>query len=83
MSKILLKLKSYDNLMLSSFDRIKRGIFFDSEFKPLTKDFLDKILIYLEIRERYEDCQLLKEIIEKRFDHNKNYKTIWKNTLKS
>jgi hypothetical protein len=31
------------------------------------------VLNYLERLERYEDCQILQQIIKKRFDHEINY----------
>ena len=72
----MMKLKSYDFLMQSTFDRVLGGKLFDNNFKPYSQDFLEKILKYLEDRERYEDCCILKEIISNRSNHDNNYKTI-------
>jgi hypothetical protein len=71
-----LELKSYNFLMQSTFDRVKEGKVFDNKLKPYSQDFLEKILKYLEDKEKYEECSLLKEIITNRFNHDKNYKNI-------
>ncbi len=41
------KLKSYDYLMHSSYQRIIDGKLFDENLKPYSKDFLEKVLNYL------------------------------------
>jgi hypothetical protein len=71
-----IKLKSYDFLMKKSYDRIKRGIFFDDNFKPYSIEFFQNILKYLEDCEMYEECNILQIIIKQRFDHDLNYKII-------
>lgn len=68
-----LKLKSYDYLIESNLERVKLGKLFDNNMVPYTKEFLSKILIYLEERERFEDCQFISNLIKTRFDHEKNY----------
>ncbi len=68
-----LKLKSYDYLIESNLERVKLGKLFDNKMVPYTKEFLSKILIYLEERERFEDCQFISNLIKTRFDHEKNY----------
>ena len=70
------KLKSYDYLMHSSYQRIIDGKLFDENLKPYSKEFLEKVLNYLEENEMYEDCNLLHKIIKERFDHDLNYKNI-------
>ncbi len=66
-----LKLKSYDYLIESNLERVKLGKLFDNKMVPYTKEFLSKILIYLEERERFEDCQFISNLIKTRFDHEK------------
>jgi len=72
----MIKLKSYDFLMQSTFDRIKDGKIFDNKLKPYSQEFLEKILYYMEERERYEDCLILKNIINNRLNHDNNYKNL-------
>lgn len=72
----MMKLKSYDFLMQSTFDRIRVGKLFDTNFKPYSQDFLEKVLKYLQDKERYEDCSILQELISKRYNHDNNYKNI-------
>jgi len=71
-----LKLRSYDFLMQSTFDRVKEGKIFDNKLKPYSQEFLEKILHYMEKRERYEDCIILQNIINKRLNHDNNYKNL-------
>jgi hypothetical protein len=71
-----LKLRSYDFLIQSTFDRIKEGKIFDNKLKPYSQEFLEKILQYMEERERYEDCLILQNIINKRLNHDNNYKNL-------
>ena len=74
-----IKLKSYHNLILSSFDRIKTGQILDKNLRPYSTDFLIEILTYLEDLERYEDCQYIKNLIDTRSNHDINYKNIINN----
>ena len=69
-----LTLKSYDYLMNSALIRIKSGKSFDEQFKPYTEDFIKKTIQYFESKEEFENCQILKEFINIRFDHDLNYK---------
>jgi hypothetical protein len=62
--------------MQSTFDRIKDGKIFDNKLKPYSQEFLEKILYYMEERERYEDCLILKNIINNRLNHDNNYKNL-------
>lgn len=77
-----IKLKSYDFLMISSYERIVDGNFFDTNYKPYTREFFLKILNHLEINEMYEECQILSDIIESRFSHDLNYKKLIPNNMK-
>ena len=67
------KLKSYDNLMILSYQRILKGFTLDEKLKPYSKEFLNKILNYFEEREMYEECAFISNFIKQRFDHNLNY----------
>lgn len=64
----------YSALMETCFNRCKMGKPFDEKCKPFTKEFLGVILIYLESNERYEDCIFMKDFINKRFNHELNFK---------
>ncbi len=68
------KLRSYDYLILSAYQRIIEGKLFDENLKPYSKDFLEKILNHLEYNEMYEECEVLNKIIKQRFNHELNYK---------
>jgi len=76
MNQEKLSLKSYDYLMNSTFERIKVGKFFNENFEAYSKDFINKIMKYFENREEYEKCQILVNFIEKRFNHEENFKKI-------
>ncbi len=67
------KLKSYDNLMNTSYQRIVSGFTFDESFKPYSKEFLEKLLNYFEEKEMYEECAFLNNFIKQRFNHDLNY----------
>lgn len=69
-------IKSYDQLMSSSFSRIKNGFYFDEKYHPYTKEFLEKMIVYFRDREDYESCQVLKNLMDVRFDHENGYKII-------
>jgi len=69
-------IKSYDQLILSSFSRIRNGFFFDENYQPYTKEFLEKMTHYFLTKEDYESCQILKNFIDIRFDHENGYKNI-------
>ena len=76
-------LKVYEAIILlsdfigkSESDLVSRICFFDENLKPYSKEFLEKVLNYLEQNEMYEDCNLLHKIIKERFDHDLNYKNI-------
>lgn len=69
----MIRLKSYNLIMNDTFSRLKSGIYHDRSIKFYSREFLQKIIIYLEKNERYEDCHALQQIIKKRFDHEINY----------
>jgi hypothetical protein len=62
-------LKSLDNLMISTYERLKKGLYFDANLKPYRQDFIQKVLDYFEEKERYEECVIIREIIKNRFNH--------------
>jgi len=64
-----LVLKSMDTLMISTYERLKLGLYFDPSLKPYRQDFLQKVLNYFEESERYEECVIIREIIKNRFNH--------------
>jgi hypothetical protein len=64
------KIKSYDALILHNFERIKSGKYFDDNYHPYTKEFLEKMIQYFIQREEYENCDFLKKHIDMRFSHD-------------
>jgi len=62
-------LKSLDTLMVSTYERLKKGLYFDPNLKPYRQDFIQKVLDYFEEKERYEECVVIREIIKNRFNH--------------
>jgi hypothetical protein len=64
---------SYSYLMNSTYERIKEGKCFDSNFRTYEKDFVEKIIFYFEEIEEYEKCKILLDFSKERFDHEKNY----------
>jgi hypothetical protein len=68
------KYDAYSALMEACFNRCKIGRPFDEKCKPFSKEFLETILSYLESNERYEDCQIIKKLINQRFNHELNFK---------
>lgn len=65
--------KSLDDIMLLTLDRIKKGIYFDPKLKPYRKDFLEKCLEYFQNKEKYKECIIIRDIINIRFNHERNY----------
>jgi hypothetical protein len=53
-------------------DRIKNDIFFDEELNPYTENQINEELQRLICSERYEDCLIIKEHLN-RFKHDENY----------
>lgn len=56
------------------FKRIKQGKPFNRDLKPYTKTEIELAIKDLLIEEEYEKCQFLKDFIDKRFDHDNNYR---------
>ena len=69
-----LVLRSYEYLMRDGLDRIKAGKSYDVNFKPYSREFIDKMISFFEEREEYENCKTLVDFLNIRFDHNLNYK---------
>ena len=61
------------DIFSETFDRINSNKYYDSKFKPYKKEFLKKILLHFEDLEEFEKCQVIKNFIEVRFDHELNY----------
>jgi hypothetical protein len=68
------RIKAYDMLMETGYQRCKSNTPFDKNAKPFSKDFLENILRFLEENERYEDCVFMKNFIDKRYNHELNFK---------
>jgi hypothetical protein len=62
-----------DNIMESTFERIKNGIYFDENLKPYSKDFFEKCLDYFQNEEKYQECIIIRDIIKK-IDHNNGFR---------
>ena len=59
-----------DVLMYDTLGRLNQGLYFDSDLKPYRKEFLETVLNFFQERERYEECQIIRDIIKKRFNHD-------------
>lgn len=68
-----LVMRSYEYLMRESLNRIKDGKNYDVNFKPYSREFIDKMILYFESKEEYENCKTLVDFLNIRFDHNLNY----------
>lgn len=66
-------LKSVDTLMVSTYERLKKGLYFDDGLKPYRQDFIQKVLNYFEEKERYEECVIIREVIKNRFNHENDW----------
>ena len=60
-----LQLHSYTLLMENTYLRLTSGIFYDTNLKIYTKDFMIKVLNYFERQEQYEKCSEVKDLINK------------------
>lgn len=66
-------IKSYDNLIIDSFNRIKNGFYFNENYQPYTEEFMNVMIEYFISKEEYESCQILKNLMNKRFTHENGY----------
>lgn len=63
------RIKSYETLIRHNFDRIKSGKYFDDNYQPYTKEFLEKMIEYFSEIEEYESCVIVRDHIAIRFNH--------------
>jgi hypothetical protein len=63
-----------------SHQRICQDIWYDSNYRLYSKEYLQQILKYLEQQELYEECANLQKIIQTRFNHKINYKINFQTT---
>lgn len=75
----MFRIKSYETLIRHNFDRIKSGKYFDDNYQPYTKKFLEEMIDYFLKREEYENCTLVKDHIDKRFSHESGFFKSMKN----
>ena len=68
-------IKSYDQLMIDSFCRVKNGFYFNENYQPYSREFLVEVIEYFLSKEDYESCQILKDLIDTRFNHDNGYNT--------
>lgn len=68
------KIDFMNMLMETSYQRCKNNTPFDKNAIPFSKEFLKEILLFLEEKERYEDCLFMKNFIENRYSHESNFK---------
>lgn len=69
------KIRSYDTLILHNFERLKSGKYFDDNYQPYTKEFLQKMIEYFVVREEYENCDFIQKHINARFSHESGFTT--------
>lgn len=62
------------NIYSEAFYRINADVYYDKNYKPYKKSFLEEVLIHFEKEEEFEKCQIVKNFIDKRFNHEINYK---------
>ena len=74
MDKIVMH--SYNYLMNSTYDRINLGKYYDLDFKPYEKEFIEKVIFYFEDIEEYEKCKILLDFSKERFNHENNYQLV-------
>jgi len=63
----------YSYIMNESFNRIKSGKPYDVNFKPYTKEFINKLLSFFEEEEEYEKCKTLCDYINIKLNHELGY----------
>lgn len=59
----------YENCLI----RIKSGLYYDKNLRIYDISLVKKMVSYFETIERFEDCQILVNFFEKRFNHQLNY----------
>ena len=73
MSKKIYKIHTWDFKLNETYTRISLGVYFDKNLKPYTKEFLTSVMEKFSEMEEYEKCINIKNMIDKRFNHEKNY----------
>lgn len=73
-----LTFKPLDSVMNSTYQRLQSGNFYDNNLKLYSKEFLQKVLQYFESKEKYEECAILINLINQRYNHDNlsNFKEI-------
>ena len=66
----MIELKLVDVLMDETLTRLKSGLYFDENLKPYRKDFLESVLNFYQVKEKYEECSLIRDLIKNRFNHD-------------
>ena len=56
--------------MDGEYERIKSGLYFDSDLKPYRKEFLEVLLAFFQEKERYDECIVIRDVIKNRFNHD-------------
>lgn len=69
-----IKLKTKYSVMNNFYERISSDKLFDNNLNVYKIDQLDELRLYFENLEEYEKCQIIKNFIDKRFNHELNYK---------
>ena len=69
----MIKIKSYDKLIIGSYKRINRGIYYDENLNLYNIEFLNEILKYFEHCEDFERCIKIKNVINLRTNHILKY----------
>ncbi len=73
MSNKIYKIHSWDFKINEAYTRISLGVYFDKNLKPYTKEFLFEIMNHFSGIEEFEKCIKIKNMIDKRFNHDLNY----------
>lgn len=73
MVKSNITLKSYDYLMNSDFERIKIGKRHDMNFNLYQREYIDSLLDYFKGKQEFDKCQIIKEYIDKIYNHERSY----------
>lgn len=59
-----------DSLMLSIYERIKSGLYYDNNLNKYSLGDMNYLLEYFLKIEDYDKCECIKNVIKKRFDHD-------------
>jgi hypothetical protein len=64
---------SENYLINECYDRIILGKPFNKKFKPYTKEFMKKVLLYFEEKEEFEKCKTLIDFMNIKYNHDIGY----------